>query len=63
MKMLLSEVMTVDDPHISEDIEQVVTDQIAVWDVSRAHFYGESRREVYTTCQKRWTWRGTWPSC
>ena len=48
LKMLLSEVMTVDDPHGSVDVEKVVTDQIAVWDVSRAHFYGESRREVYT---------------
>ena len=58
LKMLLSEVMTVDDPYVSGDIEQVVTDQIAVWDVSRAHFYGESRREVYTNLPEEMVMEG-----
>ena len=44
LKMLVSETMTVD----RDSGVKVPTNRMAIWDVSRAHFYGEAEREVYT---------------
>ena len=40
LKMMLSEWVTTD--------AGTVTERLALWDVSRAHFYGESKRELFT---------------
>ena len=44
MKMMVSEMMTVERGNGAK----APTKRMAIWDVSRAHFYGEAEREVYT---------------
>ena len=44
LKVLVSEMMTVD----RDSGVKIPTKRMAIWDVSRAHFYGEAETEVNT---------------
>ena len=40
---------------------QTVRNKMATWDVSRAHFYGEARRWIYTYLPKDMIKLASWP--
>ena len=59
LKMLVSTMMTGydDGNHADGPFE------MATWDVSRAHFYGEARRWIYTYLLKGMSRMASWPDC